>query len=165
MECAGNVTLFKKGDIRIQFWHTGGRVRSITEYGNVSHRANRRYIHYLVTFTLILLEGAVLAMDHYKESYAISQDKKASRLSESISLSDLSHSMPHDCVIEFWESRLLDPIEREKYWAKSKLASDGCIRCLSLRNLRNCRPCIGRKADYGARRISNDHSIEAHETP
>src|ERR1039458_5907662 len=87
MECAGNVTLFKKGDIRIQFWHTGGRVRSITEYGNVSHRANRRYIHSLVTFTLILLEGAVLAMDHYKESYAISQDKKASRLSESISLS------------------------------------------------------------------------------
>src|ERR1035441_3355043 len=105
MECAGNVTLFKKGDIRIQFWHTGGRVRSITEYGNVSHRANRRYIHSLVTFTLILLEGAVLAMDHYKESYAISQDKKASRLSESISLSDLSHSMPHDCVIDFWESR------------------------------------------------------------
>jgi hypothetical protein len=120
----------------------------------------------LVTFTLILLESTVLAMDRYKEPYAISQDRKASRLSESVSLSDLSHSMPHDCVIDFWESRLLDSVERERITARNRnlheTAASDVFPCglftIAARD-------IARNADYGARRISNDHSIEAHETP
>jgi hypothetical protein len=74
--------------------------------------------------------------------------------------------MPHDCVIDFWESRLLDPLERERITERNRnlhetAASDvfPCgIFAIAVRD-------IARKADYGARRISNDHSIAAHETP
>ena len=109
-----------KGTSAYSFWNREGRVRSITEYGNLSHRANRGNMHYLFTFTLILSESTVLAMDHYKEALrhlpgqkSISPLGKRLSLSLSLSLSDLSHSMPHDCAVDFWESRLLDPAERE----------------------------------------------------
>ena len=166
MECAGTVTLFKKGYIRIQFWHCGGRVRSTLNTGT---SPTERTADTSITWSRLL---SFCWKARFLPWIAIKSLTPSPRTEKHLacrkaSLSDLSHSMPHDCVIDFWERRLLDPVERERenYWAKSKPTSDGCNRCLSLRNLRNGRPCIGRKADYGARRISNDHSIEVHETP
>jgi hypothetical protein len=69
--------------------------------------------------------------------------------------------MPNVCVIDFGESRFLDPIERatERNRNLQETAATDTFPCgiytISVRD-------IGRKADYGARRTSHDHSIEGH---
>ena len=119
MECAGTVTLFKKGYIRIQFWHCGGRVRSTLNTGT---SPTERTADTSITWSRLL---SFCWKARFLPWIAIKSLTPSPRTEKHLacrkaSLSDLSHSMPHDCVIDFWESRLLDPVERERITGRNR---------------------------------------------